>query len=298
MASSGALELAYRRIRKSYSELMKDSGAYLVLKLETKEPIEVGNFVAAFTSITNQYQKFMRATHPDIGDGAEVYVKEVKEGSIIAHLIPLATIGGLGLAVLQGMDHALVIEEFVTRWGHRLGAYFHLGGRDQEATSTDLRDFHGAVAAIANDPNGSGTIEAAYFHDEKKQIKAAIHFNTDQARTAEREIENHRRELAGTSSADHERVLMVFSRTDIKSAQLGKKSGERVIIEAISQKDYPLIYASDLAEERIKHEIREADENVYKKGFVVDVDVETRSAKPVAYRVIHVHQVIDLAAED
>lgn len=68
----------------------------------------------------------------------------------------------------------------------------------------------------------------------------------------------------------------------------------RVIIESISETDLPLIYASDLAEQRIKHEIRVADENVFKKGFVVDVNVETRNGNPIAYRVTNVHQVIDL----
>lgn len=43
-----------------------------------------------------------------------------------------------------------------------------------------------------------------------------------------------------------------------------------------------------------KHEIREADENVYKKGFVVDVNVRSAGGKPAAYAVTHVRQVIDL----
>jgi hypothetical protein len=34
----------------------------------------------------------------------------------------------------------------------------------------------------------------------------------------------------------------------------------------------------------IKHEITEADDNVYKKGFVVDANVETRAGRPISYR--------------
>jgi hypothetical protein len=87
---------------------------------------------------------------------------------------------------------------------------------------------------------------------------------------------------------------MVFSQSNVKDTTLGKRTGERVIIEAISERDLPLIYASELAEQRIKHEIRVGDENVYKKGFIVDVNVETRGGNPVGYRVTNVHQVIDL----
>jgi len=81
----------------------------------------------------------------------------------------------------------------------------------------------------------------------------------------------------------------------VKDLALGKRTGEWVQIEEISDKDLPLIYASDLAEQRIKHEIREADENVYKKGFVVDVNVQTKGGRLVAYRITNLHQVIDLS---
>jgi len=66
------------------------------------------------------------------------------------------------------------------------------------------------------------------------------------------------------------------------------------MVEAISDRELPLVYASDLAEQRMKHEITEADENIFKKGFMVDVNVETKGGRPVAYRVTNLHQVIDL----
>ena len=81
------------------------------------------------------------------------------------------------------------------------------------------------------------------------------------------------RELEAPSDADHKRVLMVFTRTDVGDAAIGKRSGERVVIEELSAKPLALMYASELAEQRLKHEIREAEDNVYKKGFVVDVNV-------------------------
>ena len=65
-----------------------------------------------------------------------------------------------------------------------------------------------------------------------------------------------------------------------------------------SLRSLPLIYASELAEQQIKHEIAEAEENVFKKGFVVDVNVEMRAAKPIAYKVTHLHQVFDLPDDD
>ena len=58
------------------------------------------------------------------------------------------------------------------------------------------------------------------------------------------------------------------------------------------------MYSSDLAEQRIKHEIREAEDNVYKKGFVVDVNVRYVGGKPSVYAIMSVHDVIDIPDEE
>jgi len=61
----------------------------------------------------------------------------------------------------------------------------------------------------------------------------------------------------------------------------------------IYDKPRPLIYASAMAEQEIKREIAD-DESVYRKGFVVDVNVESRGGRPMVYAVTNLHQIIDL----
>ena len=58
------------------------------------------------------------------------------------------------------------------------------------------------------------------------------------------------------------------------------------------------MYSSPLAEERIKYEIREPDENVYKKGFVVDVKVLLVRDRLSVYAITTLHSVIDLPEDD
>src|SRR5690606_38327714 len=112
-------------------------------------------------------------------------------------------------------------------------------------------------------------------------------------------IESQRKALNQTGNADFERVLMTFRGSDVGDADIGIRSGERVIIEAISDRHLPLIYGSALAEERIKDQMRSTAENIYYKGFVVDVNVQTRNGgRPAAYAVTHVHQIFDLMTDD
>ncbi|UGY16383.1 hypothetical protein HAP48_0002125 [Bradyrhizobium septentrionale] len=108
-------------------------------------------------------------------------------------------------------------------------------------------------------------MQAVAFEDGKKKIRAALVFDTAQAREAQKQIEDQKLLLQSSTTADHQRMLMTFKQSNVKDG-----------------------------EQRIKHEVREADENVYKKGFIVDVNVQLVGGRPAGYRVTNLHQVIDL----
>ncbi|WP_254021428.1 hypothetical protein [Mesorhizobium escarrei] len=77
-------------------------------------------------------------------------------------------------------------------------------------------------------------------------------------------------------------------------ATLNKRSGERVVISDLSEKEHAVMYASEMAEQEIREQIREADANVYKRGFVVDVSIQMSGETILAYAVVAFHSVIDL----
>jgi hypothetical protein len=264
-----------------------DKSPHLILKIETKSPIELGDFVAAFVGLGSQYEAFHDAEHPDERGDAKFYVKEVRAGSIIAELVPYA---GQALALGAGVRYANDLYKFVETYGEKLSKAFKKGGRVPDASKGDLADFLKAVAAVAHD--GDGSLDLAVF--EKGEVRSAFKFSTREARTAEANLTEQRIEMERTTDADHKRVLMTFTRTNVSHAKAGTRSGERVQIDVIHKRPLPIVYASTLAEERIRHEIAEADENVYKKAFDVDVNVEERNGKPIAYRIVALHDVIDI----
>lgn len=71
---------------------------------------------------------------------------------------------------------------------------------------------------------------------------------------AERQIEAQREEMDAKTAADHERVLLQFVRPSAETGKPGKPGGERGIIEKLHRKALPVLYASDLAEQRIRHD--------------------------------------------
>jgi len=275
-------------MQRTYEAMMRDAAAYIEILIDVHQPVELTDFVSAFTSIANHYRRHMRAAYPDLKDDASVFIREIRPGSIIADLIPSAAF------LISQMDQIMIVEQFVRSYGGQIRRYFSIGGRFEGASKSELNDFMGSVVAIANNPNGQGHIKAVAYEDGKREIRALVEFDTSTARQAVKEIEKHKEELDAINAADYKRVLLVFKRSDVGDAGVGVRSGERVIIESISDQDRPLIYASNLAEERIKDQMRNTKENIYHKGFVVDVNVETRGGKAIAYRVTNVHQIIDL----
>ncbi|WP_282091149.1 hypothetical protein [Epibacterium ulvae] len=64
------------------------SPVVLTLTIENSQPIELGDFVGAFTSLAKEYQREISG-NSNFEDDAKIYVKEVRKGSIIADLVPM-----------------------------------------------------------------------------------------------------------------------------------------------------------------------------------------------------------------
>ena len=276
----------------SYSRLMNDDTPFIELRICLGEPPELFALVSAFTAIGSQFDKYISREHPNLSGEARLFVKEIRKGSIIVELIPMI------LPLIENMDRALIIDGFVNRYGGILKRYI-AGERVPDASRSDLKDFMGSVSVIATDPNGIAAISSAVYHETKTTKRVELEFNTEGARKARDTIESQRVEIDLPAYEKLERVLMRFFQSNLGNPTVGsKKTGERVVIEAISDKPLAIIYETDRAKERIKHETSEEEGNLYKKGFFVDCYVEKSSGKPVAYRITDVHEVIQLPDDD
>jgi hypothetical protein len=279
----------------TYGHFMSDAKAILRLRISTEEPVEIDAFVGAFTSLAEEYRREIRENYPDADGDARIFVKEVRKKCIEADLIPYVVAAAPFIA---HMDQVVIVEQFVRSWGSRISALVSGNLSGWSPKKSELKSLVDATEAIARDPNASSTLEAVTFEDGKNEIRAAFQFKTDDAKSAQVTIDGVYRELEAPTGADHERVLMIFTRSDTGKATVGKRSGERVLIEEVHNRALALMYASELAEERIKHEIREAEDNIYKKGFVVDVNVRMVGGKPSVFAVTNVHDIIDLPDDE
>jgi len=232
---------------------MGEQPAHLTLKLDTAEPVELGDFVGAFTSLANEFERYIEASHPGLSANPQMFLKEVRSGCIEADIITGIVVTAVAPAV-QHMDQILILEDFVRRWGARLTALISNNIPEGElSTPAELRDFHDAVHSIASDPVASHRLEAATFEDRRRDVKVKFQFNAAEARSAMQNIEDRKRQISSPSAQPKkERVLMVFTRTDVHDAAINKRSGERVVIEELSPKHLSVMYASEMVEREIR----------------------------------------------
>lgn len=271
-----------------YSELVAETNAYLTVTLDLVEPVEIEDFSALFAGMGGQFDRYLAEHHPDLKGKAKMFVKEVRKGSIIFDL--LAEVQDMiGL-----MDKALVVGGFAALFSKRVRNLM-MGRFIDGASKGDVADIGKTVRALAKDTGGDMKIEkVAYEQTGIWSKKLLLEFNTDQARRAEDTLAEQKKALDAVEHVDYSRVLMTFERSRKSGANVEKPTGELVVIEEASPDPRALIYASELVEQKIKHEIRDAAENVYKKGFIVDANVRLKKGRVIGYAVTAVHQIIDL----
>ncbi|WP_306087736.1 hypothetical protein [Qipengyuania flava] len=286
--------------------MMGENQAHLRLKLDTDEPVALTDFVANFVGLANQFEKFIVREHPEIKAETEIFIKEVRNGCIEADLLAWVMAPpsvGIGLAgakwVIDTIDQGQILADFVSGLRKKIRPYFKKGGRTAGATKGDLNDFNKTLRAITRDPNGAAKLEAATFEDGERKVRAEFRFTSQEARSAEAEINDHIAELSLNTDEAPERVLMQFVRPSVEMSKPGKSGGERGVVESIAKRALPVLYASTLAEERLRHEKMQLEGNVFRALFQVSACVERNSSgRAVAYKITDVHAVLPDGADD
>lgn len=276
-----------RALSGSYSRVMSESEAYLSIRLDLGEPVEISDFAALFAGMGGQFEEYLKDEYPEAAGSVRMYVREVRNGSVIADLF--ANIPDL----IEYMDSALIVMGFASLFSKRVRSWI-AGTPVAGAKKPVLRDAADTLRVVANANKGKATLTSYRHHNGIWQETIEAEFTPNDARAASRTIQKQKEDLDAITNADYSRVLMTFKRSDIGKVSVGIRSGERVIIQDISDDDMPLIYASDLTEAQVKDLMINTDENIYHKGFVVDVNVQRRNGRPIAYSITNIHQIIDI----
>lgn len=246
----------------------------LTIKFDNKNPIDLNDLGHSLNSLADEYCRFSKR-HSAEASG-KLYVREVRKGSVIIDLISSVPVL---LPIAEKFNSVFEFAKYIQ------GAFEFLtdksSAKPEGADSRTYDNIANFVAPMAGNAgssvsvsvvnNGTGSVSMFFGATEGEctRIKTKAGY------------EKERMRMPGSNLYEMETMYLFQARNENKS-----KTGDKGVIEAISGSPKRLIFAS----EEIKAQIMEGDENLFHFIYVVDVVVEVREGKPVAYKVIKFHE--------
>jgi hypothetical protein len=253
----------------------------LIFKIENKRPIELIDLTKSLISLSNQFSNYVfREGNSKEEREAKLYIKEIKSGSVIIELIEYATVG-----MIPFIENINTIVGFADNLKRAIKYYLTNEGEKPETNINDLKEFYTILNPVAKD-NGSQMFFQTTINGNVIQT---INLNFNDTNTVQNRIKQDILELRTEEILNdtYERVALKLyqARSDLKS-----KTGNKGIIEEISEKPLNIYFNND----EIKEQILQAEINPLKSIFIVDVKIINVDKKPAIYKILKLHESFEI----
>ena len=256
-----------------------------VLRIHIKhsQPIEISDFTKTMNGVSGLFSSFAQQNGKSKEEAnAKLYVSKIQQGSIDIHLIEIATTG-----IIPFMENSNLILDFAKHIKSIYDYYVKGEPSRPELSMSDLRNIHDLVSVPSNDRKGTMSVQVIN-GDVENIIYNGCTFNNTDSNSSQNQIDKEIEIKKKMQPSDDvwERQLM----TIYQVRKDGTPAGNKGVIDAISDKKLGLLFDSDELENKILH----SEENPMRKAYYVDVVILTANGKPAAYKVLELHDVIDL----
>jgi len=255
-----------------------DFGSKLEVAINNKRPVVLTDLTLALLGVGQQFERFIEnETTEQHGVGTELFVKDVRSGSIIIDLVaqampvvPLLWVGG---SLGEWLGHA----KDVILWLNGT-----LKERPRDFTKQDLKQWNNILEPVAKDAGSQMT----FGHIEGGVTINQFIVSSEQANAAQNTI---KRELAALDEPDdnvqRKRVMFWYqTRFDEDSP-----SGNKAVIESISKSPVKVIFENN----EVKKAMLKGDPRFLKPwhllAYLVDVSVQTIQGVPKLYTILRVY---------
>ena len=249
------------------------SEAKLTIKIENKKPVELTDFTDSFSSLANQYYKFLYENEAfSLKTETKLYIKEIKSGSIITELSDLVPL------VIPFVEHSNSVIEFTGFL--KKGFEYFLGKTEEKPKDFDLKDcnnFNNIIKPVAKD-NGSNVTFLGDFNFGD----VTINVNSVEANAIQNGIIKEKEMLKEPTQNIKRKVLFYWdsAKYDDKS-----KSIDRGFIDSIHGSALKVTFEDDTT----KSKMLDIEENPFHLAYIVDVEIHEIKNIPCLYKILSLH---------
>ncbi len=255
-----------------------DFGKKLEIKIKNSKPIVLTDLTLSLLGISLQFQRFIESeTNQDYQVGAELFVKEVRKGSIVVELVaqamPILPLVWSGGSLSEWVNFSKATIDWL------LGK---VSTPPKDMTKQDLKQWHNILEPVAKDSASQFNISAS----ENAVVINQFFIDSQQANAAQNAIQRHISQLEEPNEHIHKNRVMCWYQTKFDS---DSHTGDKATIEDISKKPLKVIFENNTVKESMLAGDSRFDKPWHKLAFVVDVEVQTINGQPKAYTILKYH---------
>lgn len=248
----------------------------LEIKINNQHPVILTDLTMALLGVAQQYGKFIEnETNEQHHAGTELYIKEVRSGSIIVELIaqavPVAPLLWQGGSLLEWADHARDVILWVSG---------KLGSPPKEMTKQDLKQWNNILEPVAKDQGSQMNISVS----NGGQIIQQFFISSEQANAAQNGIRRQIEQIDEPDCQIRRKLVMVWYQTKFDDLS---PTGDRAVIEIISKSPIKVVFENNAVKKAMLSGDTRFAKPWHELAYLVDVQVQTVQGIPKVYTIIN-----------
>lgn len=255
-----------------------DEEVRLSIEFKNSRPVELTGLTESLAGLSSLYARFAESTEYTINDETvHLYIKEVRTGSIVWDLVAFAAT----IPIIPILQHTRILVDFTKDLKVILDFFKgDVDAEDPDRPAQVYKDVSRFINPVSQD-NGSQLNMSVH---EGATVVVNFGMNSNDCNAAQNRIENYIAMMQEThSGCYHNQVFYWYQARDETKA----RSGDRGVIEAISPKPIKVLFQSETAKSAM------LSDKLFKKAYIVDVEVHTINNRPKVYKILDVHEAFD-----
>ena len=247
----------------------------LEIIIENKKPVELTDLTLSLLAVSHQFQSFMETeVNDDYGAGTELYIKEVRSGSIVFELVALA------MPIVPLIWEGGPLSEWVGQ-AKSIVDWLLAKSKDKpkELTKQDLSQWNSILEPIAKD----SASQLNFTVSDGGSVVNQFIINSNEANAAQNRIQRELKVLEQPNDLLRTKRVMTWYQTKFDA---NSDTGNKAIIESISSKPLKVVFENNAVKEAMLQGDQGFQKQWHELAYLVDVEVQTVNGVPKVYTVL------------
>lgn len=247
--------------------------------IDYDKPIIVSEFTNALNAISHQYEKFLIDKYGSERPSAELYVQEIKKGSIVTTLVEYSAI------ILPFIGDVNTVFEF---GNYIKSSYDYLlnGKKDSDKEKLDIKDLNNLLKVIEPGTHTNNNVYIQIKGKNNNIVLNPLSANETESRAIRDRIKEEKKELSQKGKKIEYKQALYLEQI---KRDLDSKKGNKGVIKELNENSLNIIWEN----EDDKQKMLSCDDNPFNMIFIVDVEIVEVNSETKLYKIIKVHEIIE-----